>query len=177
MQNNTTTQTIYTNNRRATLNFASAISFGILVFTLVMIFKDYNSFVAEFKSPTEATIFTVIFILLSLALPITFCWISGRYVLRIDQLDDTTIRLTTWTLYFWHQRFTQPYAILQNSTLQPGQGFYGRGPVVNAPWEKVMTTNNKTLVIDLKANFLPGYPGVKTKPQSASASSKPKKSN
>src|SRR5690606_35471131 len=95
---------IYKNKRSKTLYFASLISLWILVFTYWMIFKDFEEFKQEFSSTLSAYLWTAFFLIISKILIIIMIWLSGKYVLKIELLNEThEIRIKTWSILGLHK--------------------------------------------------------------------------
>jgi hypothetical protein len=144
---------LFESKRRLALNLASAVSFSILVMTNALIFSDWEKFESEFDSYTIAVIWAIVFNLFSIALPIAVIWMSGRYILKIRLIGENEILISTWTIFGFHKKYKEHKSILKDADFVAGKGFYGRGPVVNAPWNKIKTSKGKTLVQDLQGTF------------------------
>lgn len=70
------------------------------------------------------------------------------------QVDDEQVAIKTWSIVGLHGNKQYPKTILSEMVFNAGKGFYGRGPVVNAPWLKLTTPKGKTLVVDLQGAFM-----------------------
>ena len=144
---------LYKNNRILTLYFATSITIALPLFVYYMIIHNYQSLREEFTSTFTFISFIVFVILSTHILLATILWINQKYVLRIIKIDEQTIEVKTWSIIGLHGKKQYPKEILDKSDFMSGRGFYGRGPVVNAPWLKLKTPNNKTLIVDLQGEF------------------------
>lgn len=144
---------LYKNNRILTLYFVAVITIALALFVYYMIIQNYHSLREEFTSTFTFISFIAFVILSTHILLATVLWIHQRYVLSIIKIDEQTIEVKTWSIIGLHGNKKYPKEILDKSDFISGQGFYGRGPVVNAPWLKLKTPDNKTLVVDLQGIF------------------------
>lgn len=144
---------LYKNNRLRTLYFATTITIAMPLFVYYMIIRNFQNLRAEFTSTFTFILFIAFVILSTHILLATILWIHQKYVLRIIKIDEQTIEVKTWSIIGLHGNKQYPKEILNKTKFMDGTGFYGRGPVVNAPWLKLKTPDNKTLVVDLQGEF------------------------
>ena len=146
---------IYRNHRAITLHLVGLLTLAIPVYVITMIFWDFEHFLSEFSSRNSGIAWAIFMITMSHGTLIAMLWLSGRYVLSITESDtrNETIEVKTWSFIGFYRTRYYPKSILNNSQYNPGTGFYGRGPVVNAPWYQLKTPKGKTLVVDGKGDF------------------------
>lgn len=144
---------LYKNNRVVRIYLAAIFTFATVTFAYFMVITQFDSLKKEFTSTTNLIAFLVFIFLCTHILLGTMLWMHQRYVLKIIEVDKHIIEIKTWSIIGLHGNKQYPKEILNETEFNPGKGFYGRGPVVNAPWLKVKTPKGRTLVVDLQGEF------------------------
>ncbi len=80
-------------------------------------------------------------------------WLSGRYILQIEQIDEETIAIKTWSAIGWHKTRNHSKKILQTQQFYPGRSIHWGAPSVNAPYSIIKTERGKKLLLDEQGEF------------------------
>ncbi|WP_026752336.1 hypothetical protein [Sediminibacterium sp. C3] len=87
------------------------------------------------------------------AMLMAMVWLSGRYVLKIEHINPNELVITTWSITGFNKSFTQDIQLLTDVKYIKGNARFSGVPSVNAPWLKLKTNENKTLVVDMQGDF------------------------
>lgn len=144
---------IYQNKRKSTLNFVSMICLGLSFFVFYMIFHDLEGFFMEYSDIVYGYLALSFFLIAGNIMLLTMVWLSGRYVLMIKQINHNELLISTWSIIGFHKSFVQDVQLLKDVAFISGDAHFSGVPKVNAPWIKLITSKNKTLVVDIQGDF------------------------
>lgn len=91
---------------------------------------------------------------------VMFCcilWLSGKYVLKIENAEKGFIYITTWSVLGVNKISKHPVTILKAMKYHQGYTKIPDTPATNAPWFQIKTIKGKILVIDAQGNFVPKW--------------------
>lgn len=111
---------------------------------------------ADFGSTAAARAWQVGMVALGSLLFWPLCWLSGRYVLRVEQPAAGAVRLRLWTLLGARTReWQRPFA--------GGEAHDGLSDVqATAPWTGYRTPEGRLLVVDGRGEFPQGEDALRT---------------
>lgn len=141
-------QVLYYNQRRFTLYAVSLLTFLVAAFTNYMIYSNWHGLLHEFGSQASAVVWITFMIVMGNAMLAAMVWLSGKYVLRVDQLDEQTIAVKVWTIYGLPYDRSYPASILAKSKSYQGRSSHIGAPTVSAPYTIIRTAKGKKLIID-----------------------------
>lgn len=144
---------LYQNNRKHTLNAVGMICLGLSIFVFYMIFHDLDGFFMEYSDLVYGYIAFAFFLVAGNAMLMAMVWLSGRYVLKIEHINPNELVITTWSITGFNKSFTQDIQLLTDVKYIKGNARFSGVPSVNAPWLKLKTNENKTLVVDMQGDF------------------------
>lgn len=145
--------TIYTNERQLTLCTVSLLTISLSIFTAYMIFSDLDSFLMEFSSKISGIIWMILMMILGNIMLICMIWLSGRYVLKIENAEEGFINIQTWSILGFYKKRKYPKDILNQQKYHEGYTKFNGVPAANAPWIQIKTQEGKTLIIDAQGEF------------------------
>lgn len=150
----------YQSKRTATLWFGAFISLSCSFFTCYMVFNmNIEDDLTNYGNLSTMRAWQGIFLLLGNVLTLSFCWLSNRYVLCIEFIDEKQLKIKTWSLFRFSVTYMYAYADFINNDIQLNDGttMLPNAPIVIAPWDGIRLMNGKKLLVDAQGEFPQGY--------------------
>ncbi len=139
---------LYHNKRQATLYFVSLLTLALSVFTCYMIFSDWDAFAAEYRSDLSAIGWAIFMLVTGNVMLGCMVWLSGRYILRIEQTGEKHVSIQTWSIIGMYKTRVYPLEMLRTAVFYKGVSNYPNAPGVVAPYSVLKTPNGKKLILD-----------------------------
>jgi len=127
----------------------SLLTAGLSVFTFYMIFFDLDNFFIEYSSKLSGIFWMIYFVIFGNILLICMLWLSGRYILKIEEAEEGFVYIKTWSIIGLHKTQKYPREILDTATFHKGVSNHPGAPVVVAPYSILRTPNGKRLIWDV----------------------------
>lgn len=148
---------LFTSDRSGLLWFFWILALALLVFIMWLVsLMPHEEMIRSFGSVRGGRIFQAALTLVGSVFVWPMLWISGRYVERIERLENDVLKIQTWTI-FGSKTKTWPESAWKNA-----QKKYHDGQLklddreVNAPWFSARPEGGKKLVIDAQGEFPDG---------------------
>ncbi len=144
---------LYRNNRQFLLHAVSLLTIALSVFVFWMIFSDLSGFWGEYTSRASGIAWMMFFLVAGNSMMVCMLWLSGRYVLQINETVTGELEVETWDFLGLYRIKIYPRSILSDPKFHYGRAAFSHVPAVNAPWWGLKTPRGKTLVVDLQGTF------------------------
>lgn len=144
---------IYKNSRSLTLYFVSVVTFALSIFVCYMIFSDLDTFFEEYSSRVSGIFWLLFMLVAGNIMFVCMLWLSGRYILKIEQTDEIFILITIWSMLGVYRTEKHPVEILKTEKFYKGVSNHFNAPVVVAPYSVLKTTTGKKLILDQQGFF------------------------
>ena len=118
-----------------------------------MIFSDLDDFFIEYSSKASGIGWMIFFLVAGNCMMACMLWMSGRYILRIERIDEKNILIKTWSIIGFHKTRKYPATVLNTSVFNKGVSNYLGAPVVVAPYSVLKTSTGKKLILDEQGIF------------------------
>jgi len=118
-----------------------------------MIFSDLKGFFSEYSSSLPAFFWMCYMLIAGNIMFFAMLWLSGRYILKIEDSKEGFISVKTWSILGFHKTEKHPKSILDNIKYCQGYTHIRGTTTANAPWFKLKTPKGKILVIDAQGHF------------------------
>ncbi len=145
----------YINRRTPTLYMVTLITVALSIFTFYMIFFDLDNFFIEYSSKLSGIFWMIYFVIFGNILLICMLWLSGRYILKIEEAEEGFVYIKTWSIIGLHRTKRYPKAITTSGTYYHGRANLPSTPVVNAPFSVLRTPSGKRLILDEAGGSIP----------------------
>ncbi|MCU0395496.1 MAG: hypothetical protein MUF29_06280 [Chitinophagaceae bacterium] len=145
---------LYINGRQWTLAFVSLVSLAAAAGVDYVVWLEPASLDEEFDSPLHAWAFKGMVMVLGHAMLVAVWWLSGRYVLEMQEAAKDTLVVKTWHWLGLHRTRRYPVSLLEDAGYVEGRTRLPGRPVVHAPWLKLRTPGGKALVLDLQGKYI-----------------------
>ncbi len=80
-------------------------------------------------------------------------WVSGRYIMKIEVIDEKTIAIKTWSVTGLHKTRNYPKEILNIEKFTPRKTVIWEEPNLNATYTVIKTNTGKKLLLDKQGEF------------------------
>lgn len=144
---------LYQNSRYSTLNFLSVATISISVFVMFIIFWDLEGFLRVFPQTYMGWMLIGFVATIFLSMVFVLLWISGRYVLTIREIDDSTLVVSTWSVWGKRNTHLYPKSILEPSFYTINTMCLPDDKATQSFWIPLKTPKGKDLIVDLQGVF------------------------
>lgn len=138
----------YINRRTPTLYMVTLITVALSIFTFYMIFSDLDNFFVEYSSRQSGILWMVFFLIAGNIMLGCMLWLSGRYILRIEEAEEGFVYIKTWSIIGRHKTRKYPDNLLDTAMFRKGVSNHPGAPVVVAPYSVLKTPTGKKLILD-----------------------------
>ena len=146
---------LYKSSRWPRLYYFSLFGVVLPVLVGILIFKDLDLdvFFEEYRSRVLEIIWMVTMLIFSNLIWIYMLWVSGRYIMKIEVIDEKTIAIKTWSVTGLHKTRNYPKEILNIEKFTPRKTVIWEEPNLNATYTVIKTNTGKKLLLDKQGEF------------------------